>query len=287
MKMIPSATQRRWFKRALLLTSVAGLSRLVPAATAPYYDNFDGYSDGSAPSNFVTTINGPFPAAQDSYWRISNPSGTDGKYVNVVEGYSASSSAGLAITNLASSDFQLSTTFVLGTPFTSSPLNQGQAGLAALSTGPDFTNNGYRLSYQVYGPGAGATGSYNNGRLILYGLTTGFTINAPGILPVVFGTSYTMVLSGAYSAAGLSLTGTLTDGTQTVSLSASDPSPRSGTYFGYYDNIGGSTQHSTAMFVTYDDFSLTIPEPATTTMLIFAGTALIVARRRFRGDLRN
>jgi hypothetical protein len=141
------------------------LSHSAPAATAPYYEDFESYPVGSTPNNFVTSVFGIFPA-QNSTWQVTNPTSMDGVYENVVVGHMAGSSAAVNITNLSHMDFQLSTAFELGGYFAPNPISAGRAGLAALSSGSDFTMDGYQLSYQVYGPGTG--NNQGNGTLTLY-----------------------------------------------------------------------------------------------------------------------
>jgi hypothetical protein len=95
-----------------------------------------------------------------------------------------------------------------------------------------------------------------------------------------------MTLAGVYSAAGLTLTGTITDGSDILSISAVESSVRAGNYFGYYDELTGSTRTSSDMIVRYDNFSVAVPEPGVAALLIAGLTIILLFHRGQRRSQR-
>lgn len=245
----------------LLLIAATGLSTSAFAVEAPYTENFDSYPDGGTPGGFSTALHGGGVYYQSS-WNTQNPNGSAGTYRNYIQGDFVQASSAIAVTNLTQSDFILSTTFVVnGFGAFSSTYERMLVGLGAFATGPDFYQSGYRLSYVLnnsYG------GFPQIGSLQLSGSSSG-TYQNP--IPVVRGATYTMTLSGIYSSSGLLLTGTLDDGTHSLALTVNDPTPSQGTYFGYYDEASGLTNHAVYADVSYDNFSISVPEPRSICLL--------------------
>ena len=241
---------------------------------APYSENFDSYPSHTSPANFVTTASG---TAVSSIWETQSD-GTNGGYNNSLGGHSVSSSAAVNVTNLAQIDFQLSTTFILATP-TLAPLYDCRVGLGALSSVPDFTSNGYYLAYEAFsfGPNTPIAGS-------LYLYRGSSAIGAAGFgfgsLPVVIGQDYTISLTGVYSVAGLTLSGIISNGSASLSLSTTELAPQPGTYFGYHDVAQGTVQSSSGIGVTYDNFSIAVPEPGTLAFLTIGFGFVVVGARR-------
>lgn len=231
----------------LLLTAAAA-----SAVTAPYAENFDSYPSGAMPDNFVVQTNGG-GVFFSSTWNIDNPSGTAGIYRNNAAGDFVYTAAAVDVSNLAQRDFVLSTTFVVDSYGSfSTSYTDIRAGLLALAPGVNLTSSGYQLSYElldkVYGyPVTGA--------LAISG--SGIVKQSTGTLPVATGVTYLMTLSGSYSPTGLLLTGSLSDGTNEISVSSNFPFPQTGTYFGYYDKATGLTNQGAFVNVDYDNFSLT------------------------------
>jgi hypothetical protein len=231
------------------------------AVEAPYSENFDSYRTGSTPNNFSTMTKGLVISSQ---WAIQNPEGTAGVYENFNAGDDALTSAAVNVTNLPNSDFILSTNFVLNSYGQIQPLLADiNVGLGALGSTPDFSSSGYRFSYEVFASGPDTpTGSLElfKGGLFLLGQPS-------AILPVRLGDTYTMTLMGNYTPSGLVLTGILTDGNSSISIMATDASPLQGSYFGYYDQAAGAFNHPVSLDVSYDNFSVTVPEPRVTWFL--------------------
>lgn len=204
-------------------------------------------------------------------------------YTNVASGHNTGSSAAVNITNLDHVDFRLSTNFVLGGYFAANSISVRDGSISSIFVGPRFHHN--RLSSILSGlrsriRGRSEERSFNartGGRRVL-----GST-NFSGSLPVSPVLTYMMALTGVYSAAGLTLTGTLSNDTDTLLVSGVDSSLLTGTYFGYQDELGGSTQTSSPMLVSYDNFSISVPEPDVAALLMLGASALLfVYRHRHR-----
>lgn len=271
--MTPRPPLNRLF--ALLIFALNGTAF---AVEAPYTENFDTYPNGGAPSNFSTHVSGG-GVFFTSAWDTQNKSGTAGAYHNHVAGDVVEASAAVNVTNLAQSDFLLSTTFVVNGYSSVQPtLMNIRVGLGAFASVPNFFMSGYQLSYQLANVGSsippvGTLELYRNN--FVFG-GTGFTA-----LPVTIGTIYTMTLMGDYSPSGLQLMATLSDGSSSLSFITNDPNPLQGTYFGYYDYASGLINHAVYADVSYDNFSLTVPEPCIVGLFTL-GIAAMGARRVWR-----
>jgi len=248
------------------------LSAAAVAVEAPYTESFDSYATGSTPSNFVTGITGF--GNLFSQWDVQNATGTAGVYRNLLGGQRAQSSAAINVTNLQATDFVLSTTFVVDSHGVVTPpaLADIRVGLGALGSGPNFPSSGYQLSYELLDIG---NNSSTNGALQIYKadqLIGGFPFVT---LPVAIGTPYTMTLTGTYSGSGLLLTGMLRDGNSSITVTALDSTPQMGTYFGYYNLAQGQVNRSAQVNVSYDNFSIAVPEPSELA-LVGVGAAFIL-----------
>ncbi len=261
---------------ALLIFALNGTAF---AVEAPYAENFDTYPDGGTPSNFSTHVSGG-GVFFTSAWDIQNPSGTAGAYHNHVSGDVVEASAAVNVTNLAQSDFLLSTTFVVnGYGSFQSTLMNIRVGLGAFASSADFFMSGYQLSYQLANNGSSFPAV---GTLELYKNNFVFAGTTFTALPVTIGTTYTMTLMGDYSPKGLQLMATLSDGSSYLSFTTNDPNPPQGAYFGYYDYASGLINHAAYADVSYDNFSLTVPEPCIV-WLFTLGIAVMGTRRVWLG----
>jgi hypothetical protein len=224
---------------ALALT-VFGLSpTFAAAATAPYFEGFDTSSPKAVPANFVET--------PDSAWTL---------YPGIYQGNAQASGGSVAVgssinlTNVVANNFTVKTTFTFqtngGFDFRTADL-----GLVALADNPDVTAGGYRLRYYASGLGdvyqklflERATGSS-------IGNVSSKTLASPAT-----GDRFTMTLHGAYIDGSLFLTGTLNNGSRTISVQISDPAPLIGTNFGFRQQASVSSPHSSSVTGNYDDFS--------------------------------
>jgi hypothetical protein len=270
-------------RRMVAVTSLvaAFFQQSAHAVTAPYSDNFDSYANGSQPANFVSSFNPAGAPPSGASWSISNPNGTNGSFEGSVYGHGANTSAAVNVSNIGNAGFTLSTTFVVQFPPGSSQLSIQYVGLGAAATSPDFSSNGYQLFYDIHDGNSGIAGNLFlsvGGTNHLIGGSGSFSSTG---IPFITGTTYTMTLQGTYTTNGLVLSGTLTDGTNTIFANGSDPSPPQGSYFGYYESVTGDTQHVTSQTVNFDNFSIDVPE-ITTIAALGIGSALLLflARRR-------
>ena len=93
------------------------------------------------------------------------------------------------------------------------------------------------------------------------------------------------LLAGVYTQTGLTLTSTLSDGTNTLLRSGHDSTPANGTSFGYYQSASATVPRAISTSVYFDNFSIqAVPEPTTLACLSIGltGLALSVWRRRTR-----
>lgn len=235
---------------------VLGLgATLATAAEAPYTDNFNSYPDGSVPANFVETSDSNWSAYDGKIW------GTSGFYLGsvAVSGGQATIATGLPLTNVSGTNFTIKTTFAARTNGGNN-FRLADLGLVALGADPNLTDGGYRLRYYVSGlddvfgklfleravPG-GPGGGVSSSRLRYFGSSQ----NPPPANP-----HCTMTLHGAYIDGTLFLTGTVSDGVQTVSVQMSDKNPLTGPNFGLRQRASVSSPHVCSLDVWYDDFSV-------------------------------
>jgi hypothetical protein len=245
------------------------------AVDAPYSDNFDSYPTNSMPNNFSTHTSGAGVIPVSSQWSVENGAYRNTAYADFVE-----TSAAVNVTNLAQSNFILSTSFVLNSYGSSlSPLVDVHVGLGALASGPDFSSSGYSLGYELVDRGNPFS---SDGALQFYEADNLLAQLAFITLPVATGTAYTMTLMGTYSSAGLLLTGILNNGSSSIFVTITDPTPQLGSYFGYHDAASGLFYHAAGVGVSYDDLSITVPEPQTLSLLSIAllGAYLLQKSRR-------
>jgi hypothetical protein len=230
-----------------LLTTEAAL-----AVDAPYAENFDSYPDGSMPSYFTvqTTGGGIF---YYSDWSVSNPTGSAGVYKNHAGGDTVTTASALEVTNVTATNFVLTTTFVVNSYGSfSQTFTDIHAGLIAFASGANLLSSGYQLSYELLRRGFGFPVT---GTLTLSGSQSSDT------LPVVTGVTYTMTLTGTVSSSEILLTGTLSDGSNSISVTHSDTMAQQGTYFGYLDSATGLPNQGAFMDVDYDNFSISAAGP--------------------------
>lgn len=269
---------RQRSKVAIFVFAIACVfsSAEVLAVEAPYIENFDSYSTGSTPNNFTTFTKGAVPFL--SQWSVTNPTGTSGVYENHSFGDDVITSAAVNVTNLANSDFILSTTFVINSYGTTQPsLADIRVGLTAFAFSSDLSLSGCRFTYEIFENGGTGTA---NGAIAIQGPSMGAS-NPSVILPVSLGTTYTMTLTGHPSPSGLVLTGTVSDANGSISVSITDPGNSVlGDYFGYYDLTSGQFNRPANLDVSYDNFSINVPEPRIGWLVWLGGAFLGIAEFR-------
>ena len=231
---------------SLVLELLASSAR---GASAPYFDNFDGYPSGSQPANFTGTLaNG---------WVISNPTGSSGRYLSSISSTPVPKYAyyEVSLDNVAGRNFTVSTKFTAAA-YTQGPILDASVSLIALgSSDPPVYPQYYSLEYVVASPLRPGTITPQGGTSSWEGPWMSTLFDS--------GQGFTMSLHGEYVAGTLFLTATLSNGVDTLTFHGIDPTPQSGPYFGYSDSVSGTALRYAQLQVSYDDFSVTVaPESA-------------------------
>jgi hypothetical protein len=228
-----------------LIVASALLTSTVRGASAPYFDNFDSYPDGSLPANFTASAGGG--------WSVMNPTGSSGRYSNLLQSMQPTRAhSEISLGNVAGRSFSVSTRFTAST-FTLAPFMDASAGLIALSNSDPgvFPTDCYTLEYVV------ASGTALQGTFSPRG--GGVSWQGP-VFSTLFdaGQGFIMSLHGEYVDGALSLTARLGNGVTAISYHGIAPTPLNGPYFGYWDSVSGTALHAAQVSVAYDDFSVTL-----------------------------
>ena len=269
--------------------------------TAPYFTNFDG------PEFTVGDNTGTFSEAQSTAGNgtttgtIHEPVAFSGDYVlrHVVSatGQPASgtpptvpsnnANKSSAVTNAdltfsGAGGFIVSTTFVVESYMVSG--GTVNISIVGASNNLNFSSGtSYRLTYTV---GSSGTGQSATGAIALteFGGGTLGTVSYVGttITPQT-GVEYTLTLQGTYnSASNITLFGSISNSSSTLTASVTDSSALAGSNFGMRTAIAANTTTTSATTetVNYTSFSLeAIPEP-TSVMLTLIGVSFASSRRR-------
>ena len=259
----------------LILLSCTALSE----ATIVFTTNFDDQTAGSTISPLLTEAGG---GTRDSLFVDLGSS--DIALRQTISGTSTSNaSASFAAANaqfVTAGGFEITTTFTLNS-FTLAGTGVVNVSLSAFGSDSNLgSGSAYRLIYTV--------GVNNAGTLALQDTTaspSGTTVVTPSvgsIAPVSGGTQFlTLTLKGIYESPTLiRLTGTVSNGSSTLTTVVTDTSILTGTNFGVRAAQNGDGS-SNAETVTYSGITLeTIPEPSA---LVFAfATAGFFGLRRKR-----
>ena len=246
--------------------------------------NFDSYTPlvGTPAGNDVSAL---FTEANSGG---GNTSFVDAGGGNIVLTQSAggtgtsNSSASIASAN---SNFSTAGGFRISTTFSISAYTLGTGGvvnvsLSAFGTSTDLgSGNAYRLIYTLSGSSPGTLALQEVGGTLVANATGSITpiVSPPG------SQSLTLTLEGIYtSPTALSLTGTITNGTNTLTLTGNDTSIgiANGNNFGVRTALNGNGATSSET-ITFSNFSLeTIPEPTSIALLGTAIGVLGVRRKR-------
>ena len=213
-------------------------------STFPYVNNFD--SAGLSTATTGVTL--------DTGKGVLNYQAGGGTFVGT---------AAESITGIGTSDFVLSTRFVLNNAAGSG--NLVTIGLGAFGSSSNFLSTGGD-SFYLADWGVSSHASEGQLRILAQGDSSHFTsatgdtdgVGANGS-SVVIGNTYELRLTGAYAGSTLNLTLSLFDalGNQIgTSAMASDGTPLEGQYFGYRNRTAGLNH---AIDISYDRFSLTPP----------------------------
>jgi hypothetical protein len=246
---------------AVILAALAGSAG---AATIPFVTNYDGDAVGTTPPSGFTA------GGTTAYTIVQQAVGD-----NAAQAASAanSGSIGVSLTNTAGNALTISTDAKL------TALTNGGTGAAAnfgfglFGQSANFSaGTEYRLLLTTIGT-SGVLSIVRNGTNI----TSGVSGQA---VSVAVGTDYTITVTATPQGNGsLSFHATATDGTKTTIFDYNDPTPLTGTFFGYRTAtaLAGTTQT-----VQYDNFSVTgtpVPEPGAVGVVAIAG-AMMGRRRR-------
>jgi hypothetical protein len=215
----------------------------VGAAEAPYFEDFDTSPPSGVPANFVET--------PGSNW-ILNPGVYQG-FAGVPAGGSSLASSSISLTNVAGHDFTVKVRFAVGSSG-AMPFRKANVGLVILADNPDVTTGGYVLWWES----AGLDDVHNK---LFLERTTGpvlFNVADTTIAAPRGERLFTMTLHGVYVNGALRLTGTLSNGPKMISAEITDPTPLTGTYFGFRLSASVSMPHSSSISATYDVFSATL-----------------------------
>ena len=258
-----------------LLTSTAR------GASARYFENFDSYPKGSQPANFT----GPRGTSANG-WHIANSTGISGEYVSSAFSTPAPiyAHSEINLDNVAGRNFTFSTKFG-ATAFTNGPILDATVGMIALSSAPGVVpSQGYWLRY-VVATGLGSPGTFTAGG----GSSTWQAQVLSTLLDA--GQGFTVSLHGEHVAGALLLTATLSNGIGTIVLHGTDPSPPTGSFFGYWDTVSGTSLRYATLQAFYDDFSVTLgTEPVrfgniSTRMNVGSDDHAVIAGFRLTGNL--
>lgn len=265
------------------ITSLAFISQ-VDAAIAPYSENFD--SSGATPAGFTEAANAD--------WSVVSNLGGQGYRVNVARTPSSGTgapSASVAITNPVTATWTMQTDVKL-TAF-SSDSNVGSTtriGFGALGSSAAFATTPFYLFDWVLSPGAsGRTVVAGSIRILENGGNeTTAVVNSgtgPGtpLVPNTTDTFRMSVTAVPNGASGVSLTYTVTNLTTSnfVTATANYNTALAGTHFGLRNTLGTPVALST-LDATFDNFSVTVPEPASAVSVLAMLTAMAAGRTRAR-----
>ena len=254
------------------------------AVSANYTENFNGLAEGdNTAAQWVEPVGGTSST-------IIDRSGDKAYNVLITPTTASGSAAGLVqVDNLAQpASFSASVQFRYNS-ITSPASTFATNGLLLFSD--SGATNYYRV---IYNPGTG-----NNGTLEIVkagGTTTGITAGTGGTtitggarstanIPVSSATLnglYTLTASMSYTDTTLNFAVTLSMGATTITMNASDTTPKTGTYFGVRTAVSANgTGNLTGLDVDYDNFNLTIvPEPATAGLCALGALGLLRRNRR-------
>jgi hypothetical protein len=258
---------------AFSLTLMLGVQRSLSAAAvaAPYSIDFSTFAAGdTAIPNVTETPSDRWTITADHKYAVSADSSGD------PFSQPAQRSAALNITNLAGRDFEMSTRFSLA-EFPANPPSGYVAviGLGAFSDSSNFFVSGnprYHLMLLLTPTSTGPAGRLN---LVESGTGGNFDVTSTELLPIAPGGIYDLTLRGHFEAGHLDLTGIGSDGIQTLSVAASDLTPRTGSWFGLSALAANGGAALTADFTRLT----VIPEPAAALLALICSRPLLRRRR--------
>ncbi|MEX0744087.1 MAG: PEP-CTERM sorting domain-containing protein [Phycisphaeraceae bacterium] len=242
------------------------------AVTMPYSEDFnDGTasdfddSPGSGTSNGTWSVGHNATFGSDAYNYTINSSGTGRSLVSV--------------DGAPESGFVLTTDFVINSaPTGSDGFWTAAAGYYLFGSGGSTETAGSYIVDVQYANPTTNTGDQARMRIHDLGGSGSLAVGDFGDGSVLdVGTIYTMTVTGDYDGVNLDLSFTLTDGTTTTTISGTDTSPSLADNVVLRHFAGGSLNSTN---VSYDNFNIAVPEPASLALFGLGGLLMFARRRR-------
>jgi hypothetical protein len=256
-----------------LAMSVAPLSAATVTVTAesPYTTNFDDFIEGNDPDADPGTFTETNSSANANSSIVQVPSqGLGLRQTATSTSNTIATVDATGLTGATGNQFSVSTTFVIDS-FSTAGIANTSLNAAASST---FAS-GYRISYTLASTTPGAIGglTLSENATTIAGATTTGTTYTPAA-----GAVLTLTLTGIYSSAtSVSLAGYLFDsgGNEVARVTFTDTSAQTGNFFGVRTAVNGGTES-----VTFTNFTLAVPEPASAALAIISAAGLSFRRKR-------
>ncbi len=224
-------------------------------------------------SNDFTTDVADFTTAGGTWTLNTSGSGT---YSNVISASSTSGTTAVQVTNMAGQNFVVSTAFTVNT--ISGPSTT--VGFGAFGSTASFAAPSYLADVNA----GSTTGGNSTIRILELNSPSNtsiasFTTPSGGLNFLVAGNRYTLTLEGEYVSSDLKLTLTLVNLTTniTTTITGTDTTPLTGQFFGFRNRTGSGASN---LDVSFDNFSVVIPEPASATLLAMSALLLSCRRRK-------
>lgn len=248
------------------------------AVTFPYLENFDGLQTGS----------GDFTLSTGGAWTLFD-SGVGGNklFQNSIlsTGGAMSSTASINFSGFlggsTAQDFLISTEFKLDLADTKSSITIGFGALGSTSTFGGGSSAPYYLADLVVADGGAALGRL---RILEVAGSNDTFAQKVSTVALNWEDTYRLTLQGTYVGGALNMSLTLVNlttpdpetGSAIDTISGTDPTPLTGTHFGYRNrtNDAGEVQ------VKFDNFTVAVPEPSTVGLLGLGVVGLLARRRR-------
>jgi len=247
-------------------------------AGSPYTTNFDDFIEGDDPDADPGTFTEANSNSQSNSSIVQVPGQglglrqTSAGAVGSVSSNTIATVNATGLTGATGNQFSVSTTFVIDS-FVASGVANTSLNAASNST----FGSGYRVVYTIASTSPGSVGGFTiaeNGTTM-----TGVTTTGSNFTPAA-GAVLTMTLTGFYnSATSVSLAGYLFDstGTEVARVTITDTTAQTGNFFGMRTAVNGSGSSES---VTFTDFTLAVPEPASAALAVLSAGALCFRRKR-------
>lgn len=248
----------------VLMCMVVGPLPLSFAETLPYADNFQTTAIGGSPTGWAPTA---------GTWAIGEATPGGPHFYQATSPAASGAFASMLQFANATGNFSITSTFLIDDPLLT--VANERIGLAALATTGSLPTANYYL--------ADIQGSNGNMRILSLGPASNPDFTTPGQLQLHLGTNipvgsnYTMTLTGSYSGSTLNLSFQVTDGTNTQTVTASDPTPFAGQFFGL--RLNNATGASDTLGVRFTEYTA-IPEPGSLALMLLGGPVFLLLNRR-------